>query len=91
VDRVTKFVDPHSEFLYYLVSMGIVGVIGYFGMIVTAIVECVRNGKTTGIILAAVFVSWIAQGTVNNPLVFTTPYLFLFLAMSRFELKYNKE
>lgn len=79
------FADPHSEVLYYLVATGFVGMIGYFGMIISAAVKCIRVKKTETIILAAVFVAWIAQGLVNNPLVFVTPYIFLFLGISRYE------
>lgn len=84
---LADFADPHSEFLYYLVSTGIIGFIGYFGMIISAIIACVKMKTKNTIILAAAFVSWIAQGAVNNPLVFTTPYLFIFLAMARHEAK----
>ncbi len=81
-----EFVDPHSEELYYLVITGVMGVIGYVGMIISAIVSCVRKMRKETIVLAAIFVSWFAQGLVNNPLVFVTPYLFLFLGMSRHEI-----
>ena len=80
------FVDPHSEFLYYLVSTGFIGMTGYFGMITAAIAGCLRAGTKHTVILSAVFISWLAQGTVNNPLVFITPYLFIFLGMARHEL-----
>ena len=39
---LSDFVDSHNEGLYYLVATGFVGMIGYFGMIVTALVECVK-------------------------------------------------
>lgn len=85
------FVDPHSEYLYYLVSTGVVGLIGYVGMVVSALVKCLKEKKDSTIIIAAILLACLAQGTVNNPLVFTTPYLFIFLAMSRYEFKNNNK
>lgn len=35
------------------------------------------------IILAVFFLVWMAQGMVNNPLVFTVPYLFVIMGMSQ--------
>lgn len=84
-----NFVDPHNEILYYLISTGITGMIGYFGMIISTIINCLKRRSPQTIVLAAIFVSWLAQGTVNNPLVFTTPYLFIFLGMAQYELKNN--
>lgn len=85
-----NFVDPHSEVLYYLVATGFAGMIGYFGMIIAALVNCIKVRNNETLLLAAVFVSWLAQGLVNNPLVFVTPYIFLFLGMSRYTVKQNK-
>ena len=84
---LSDFVDPHSEALYYLVATGFAGMIGYLGMIIVATVKCIKKRSDETIILAAVFVSWLAQGTVNNPLVFVTPYIFLFLGLSRYRIK----
>ena len=81
------FVDPHSEVLYYLVATGFLGMIGYFGMIIAALVKCVKVRHRETIIMAVIFVSWLAQGLVNNPLVFVTPYIFLALGISRYAVK----
>ena len=81
------FADPHSEVLYYLVATGFLGMIGYFGMIIAALVKCVKVRRSETIVIAAIFVSWLAQGLVNNPLVFVTPYIFLFLGISRYAVK----
>ena len=80
------FSDPHSEFLYFLVAAGFVGVVGYFGMIVTCLIKCIKHRDGRLIMLSALLISWLAQGMVNNPLVFVTPYLFLFMGMIRYEM-----
>lgn len=81
------FADPHSEVLYYLVATGFIGMIGYFGMIITSLVKCIKVRSEETVIMAAIFVSWLAQGLVNNPLVFVTPYIFLLLGISRYAVK----
>ena len=72
------FVDPHNEILFYLSSTGLIGAITYIGMFVSMIRKCLMKRDEKTMILLAVFVAWIAQGMVNTPLVFTTPFLFMF-------------
>lgn len=76
--------------IFILLGIGLLACITYVVRVNAAIIRCVKTGSAQTLILAAVFVSWLAQGTVNNPLVFTTPYLFLFLGMSRYEVSVNK-
>ena len=81
--RERPFVDPHSDYLYYLVTFGVVGFASWLGMILTAIVTCLRNRDAEAVIIASLLIAWMAQATVNTSLVFTVPYLFVMLALAR--------
>ena len=77
------FADAHNEFLQFLVTTGILGVTGYFGTMLTG---CFRNhadrtGAQAGQVCRMVIAAYIAQGMVNNPMIMTTPLLFIFLAV----------
>lgn len=91
LDSISKFgyyfEDAHNEFLQFLVTTGIIGLIGYIGMIVSTIVLCIREKTEMKIILMAFFLVWIVQAMVNNPTVFTTPYLFVMMGISQISYK----
>lgn len=80
-----RFVDAHNEFLQFLVTTGIVGAIGYFGMIISAAWSCAKAAKGKPVMLmgTAALAGFLAQGMVNNPTGFITPNLFLFLGIIR--------
>ena len=79
------FIDAHSEYLQMLMTTGIVGCIGYFGMIAATLVNCIRNMKKRGkeqSLPGIVFLSaFLAQGLLNNPQIATTPLLFVWMGM----------
>lgn len=75
------FIDAHNEFLQFLVTTGILGVIGYFGMFLSCIWHCRKHQSEYATVIACVLLTYLLQGMVNNPLVFTTPYAFLFMGM----------
>lgn len=91
--RKKPFVDPHSDYLFYLVSTGYLGFVVWLGLMITAVLYCLRQKGEREVILAAVFVAWLGQATVNTSLVFTAPYLFGLLGICRWyqiEKKYEK-
>lgn len=77
-----SFVDAHNEFLQYLVTTGIVGVISYYGMLIFSIRRLLRHRRNESIILAVILLVWIAQGMFNSPLVFTSPYIFMIMGIA---------
>lgn len=87
IDSISRFgyyfEDAHNEFLQFLVTNGIIGLIGYAGMIISSIVLCIREKNEMKKIFTAFFLVWIAQAMVNNPTVFTTPYLFAMMGISQ--------
>ncbi len=81
----TPFIDAHNEFLQFLVTTGIIGIIGYFGIYLGILIECVKKYRdkinmwntVAGITLCA----YLVQTIPNNPQVFTTPLIFLFIGI----------
>lgn len=76
-------VDAHNEPLQFLATMGIVGVIGYFGLLISTAAAAGKKVSNQPLMLlgAVVLCSYLAQSLVNNPTVFITPNLFLFLGI----------
>ncbi len=76
-------VDAHNEFMQILTTMGLLGVAGYFGLLISTAVRAGRKVQEKPALLMGVLVvcSYLAQGLVNNPTVFLTPYLFLMLGI----------
>ena len=75
--------DAHNELLQILTTMGILGAVGYFGLIIGTIVKSAKSVAAKPVMLLGVIVlfGYLAQALVNNPTVFLTPYLFLMLGM----------
>ena len=88
----SAFYDAHNEILQFLTVSGILGVVSYMGMQISVIISGIQKKKNSSIaILSCVVVlSYIAQGLVNNPQVFTTPLLFLFLGIMENKIR-NEE
>lgn len=78
-----EFVDAHSEYLQMLLTTGIVGVVGYFGMIGYTLIKSIKVCRADENALFAVACIWafLAQGIVNNPQMTTVPLLFVGLGI----------
>lgn len=89
-----RVIDPHNEILLFVSIIGIWGMIAYFGLLISTIISAAKMAKNhpAMIVGAVVLCSYIAQGMVNNPTVFITPNLFLFLGILKgIERKYREE
>lgn len=79
-----KFIDAHNEGLQYLLSIGIVGTMLYFaillGIFVSA-VKAIRAGNENAMFAVCAIPAFLAQGLVNNPQIVTTPLLFIGLGI----------
>lgn len=79
----TVYDSAHNEYLQYLVTMGIVGLITYLGLIISSIVNGVKLVKEEPLCmpLLAGMIGYVVQAFVNVEQPITTPFLFLFLAL----------
>lgn len=78
-----QLVDAHNELFQILTTMGILGTVGYFGLIISTLVKAAKSVTVKPAMLMGVIAlfGYLAQALVNNPTVFLTPYLFLMLGM----------
>ena len=78
-------VDAHNEILQFMITMGLVGTVGYFGLLIsTGVTSFKKYAKQPEFLLGVTVVcGYVAQAMVNNPTVFLTPYLFLMLGIIR--------
>lgn len=77
------FIDAHNELLQFVVTIGIIGTVGYYGMMLSEMIHGVKTvcENRYSLVCVLVTVSYIAQGLVNNPQVFTTPLIFIFMGV----------
>lgn len=75
------FIDAHSEYLQMLMTTGIIGCIGYFGMIGSTLMHSIRSlqkdENKSALVGIGFLTAFLAQGLVNNPQIATTPFLFI--------------
>lgn len=77
-----KYDNCHNEFLQYLVTTGLFGVIAYYGMAICSFIYIGRRMKGDAIAAACLAsgVAYLAQALVNLNQPITTPYYFVVLA-----------
>lgn len=75
--------DPHNEFFQTVVEMGILGVVGYFGLMIMTLVQALRNWKNNPIMIVAIVsvASYLIQGLVNCYALTHLPILFILLGL----------
>lgn len=78
------FYDPHNVFLQVLAETGIVGVIGYFGMIFSTVISAIKKRKNQEMQIAVIvtFIALLVQGLVNGDTIFVIPLIFVVLGLS---------
>ena len=78
-----KFDSVHNEYLQYLVTIGIVGMIAYISLLVTVLARLIRKGKENPVVLsiAMAVICYGAQALVNISVPIVAPVLFTLMAM----------
>ena len=79
----TVYDNAHNEYLQYLVTQGLFGMLSYVGVVVTATIAGVKKIKRSPYILGLLLavVSYGVQAMFNVNQCITTPYMFLMTAM----------
>lgn len=79
----TVYDNAHNEYLQYLVTQGLLGMLSYVGVVVTAAIAGVKKIKKSPYILGLLLavVSYGVQAIFNVNQCITTPYMFLMTAM----------
>ena len=74
----------HSEYINYLVTQGVLGLLSYLAIIFVTIKRAIKASENSG--LAIVFlmpvITYSAQAVINITQPITTPFLFIFIALS---------
>lgn len=75
--------QAHNEYLQYLLTTGIAGLLSYLGILISTTVTLVRrlHNNTLAVGIFAGLVSYWLQATVNIAQPFTTPLMFAFVAI----------
>lgn len=79
----TVYDNAHNEYLQYLVTQGLFGMLSYGGVVVTAVIAGVKKIKKSPYILGLLLavISYGVQAIFNVNQCITTPYMFLMTAM----------
>ncbi len=74
----------HSEYLNYLVTQGVVGLLSYLTLIIATIVRAFKTAKHNELTLLFVFpvIAYCAQAVVNIYTPVVTPFVFIFFALN---------
>ncbi|WP_177205614.1 O-antigen ligase family protein [Acetitomaculum ruminis] len=84
-----RLIDAHNEFLQYLVTLGIFGIISYFGIFISAIIRFAKNRKKDFLVAGALVTTaaFLSQGIINNTHIYIEPLLFLLLAIAEAKIR----
>lgn len=74
--------QAHNEYLQYLMTTGVFGIVSYLGVIGTTVYTVIKKLResTLAVALLAGLVSYWMQATVNIAQPFTTPIVYLYIA-----------
>ncbi|MBQ4128948.1 MAG: O-antigen ligase family protein [Ruminococcus sp.] len=74
----------HSEYLNYLITQGVLGLLSYLTIIISTIIRALKTSRKNPLVLVFVFpvIAYCAQAIVNIYQPITTPFLIIFIALS---------
>lgn len=79
----SQYADPHNEILQMVTDMGLLGLIGYFGILLSTLIKGLHNWKSNAFYImgALTLLIYLVQALVNEYSIYTLPFLFIFLAL----------
>lgn len=89
---IMSFHDPHNEFLQMLSDMGILGVIGYFGLLLSTLIRALKTWKKNElqVAVALTLCVYLIQGIANEYSIFYLPLLCIFLGLANGSMTKNQ-
>ena len=83
------FDNAHNEYLHYLITVGITGLIAYLVFIISFIVRVIRKAGKNQYIVAAFFavICYSTQAFVNLNLPIATPIMWMFLMLGELGIR----
>lgn len=83
--------DPHNEILQAFTDMGLLGVVGYFGLLICSLVTAIRKWKQNDMLIVVVLsiAVYLIQGLVNCYALTHLPILFMFLGLANGDMRRN--
>ena len=74
--------QAHNEYLQYLLTTGLLGLLSYLSIIITVTVSVIKRlkGNALAVGLLAGLISYWVQASVNIAQPFTTPIMYIFIA-----------
>ncbi len=93
VQETVRTVDPHNELLYFLSITGILGFIGYTGLLVSTAVSAGKMSRRYPVMMmgTVMICSYLARGMVNSPTTFIIPTFFIYLGILKSMERHYKE
>lgn len=78
-----EYEDPHNEILQMATDMGILGLIGYFGLLFSTLIRGLRNWKKNKLHIITVLTLsiYMLQALANEYSIYTLPLLCIFLGL----------
>lgn len=82
-DGDASFADPHNEFMQMAMDMGLLGLIGYFGLLFAPLIKGLKNWRKDSFHIIAVLTLsvYMIQALANEYSIYTLPLLFIFLGI----------
>ncbi len=76
--------SAHNQYLQYLVTMGVFGVLSYIGLIVASVYNCIKASKNCiyAFPIMTAIIAFAVQDFFNIGQPVTTPFIFLFAALA---------
>ena len=83
------FEDPHNEILQIITDMGLLGFIGYFGLLFTSLIKALRgwHKNKLHVITVLTLSVYMIQALANEYSIFTFPLLCIFLGLANSKLE----
>lgn len=83
--------DPHNELLQITANLGLIGSIGYFGLLISTLIKSLKNWRKNNLqIVTALTISlFLIQGLVNACAIYHLPLLFIFLGLANGSIQNN--